>query len=231
MKRLLLVLQLFIITLSMFSSELTSKVLGYYDNEDYKMIIDILELEESLTHKETYLLAESYLFSITDANTWMKYNSKYQEAIVKCLEHDPENILYQINSARGMMWFPSARGNREDGINIILNLEKTYPDHPEVIYVVSNYRYGNDLINEAKIGYKRILEIDTDNVKAREKLDTIELNEKNLVIRNITFKGSHNISNERLSKKILFYNGTTLNKDTRTNIIILLQVHSLVIVV
>lgn len=201
-----------------FSEEILEEVLNYYENEEYINIIKKLEIAEDLTPELTYFLTESYLFAITDAPSWMKYNTKYQDIIVKCLEEYPENILYQINSARGMMWFPSPRGNKDDGIELILKLEKENPSHPNVIYAASSYKFGEGLVDEAKKGYLEVLKIDPTHKRANETLKIIELDEKNLEIRNITFIDNNKTNEKRLSKKISEYRGATLDKDNRQKI-------------
>lgn len=218
MKKILLTLLLIFSASLSFSSELNMEIKGYYEKEEFIKIIEILETEVNLTPDLTFYLAESYLYSIKGPASWMKYNNKYQDTIVKCLASDPDNIIYQLNSARGMMWLPSSRGSRKDGVEIILDLEKNNPDHPEVIYAVSNYRYGEGLIEEAKEGYLKLLKINPDYKEANEILDIIAIDESNLSIRNISFIGSTKTSIKRLSKKISEYKGISLNRDSRAEI-------------
>lgn len=219
MKRLLILSVFFIFAVTgAFSSELSRDVLDYYENEDYIKVIESLEPEQDLTPDLRFLLAESYLFSITGPASWMKYNNKYQDTITQCLENDPANVLYQINSARGMMWFPSARGGRDEGIELILNLEKKHPEHPEVIYAVSNYRSEEGFTEEAKNGYLKVLDIKPNHKKAKEQLDIILLNEKKLKIRNITFTGNRWISQKTLFEKISEFEGAILNGESRSGI-------------
>ena len=220
LQKLLIILTLCLYTVgALFTSELLQEVSDYYENEEYIQIIEKLELAQDLTPELTYLLTESYLFAIKDAPSWIKYHSKYQGIIVTCLEADPTNVLYQINSARGMMWFPSARGNHDDGVELILKLEKENPGHTEVIYAASNYRYYEEgLVAEAKKGYLEVLAIDPNHEKAKEILEIIELDEKNLEIRSITFIGNKKTPSKRLLKKISEYNSTTLDQDSRQKI-------------
>lgn len=119
------------------------------------------------------------------------------------------------------MRFPSARGNRgnrDDGVNIILNLEKENPRHPEVLFAASNYRFGEGFIEEAKNGYLEVLKIDPGYKNAKESLEIIELDEKKLKIRNVSFLGNRKTSEKRLLKKTSEYSGTILDQDSRFDI-------------
>lgn len=166
----------------------------------------------------TYLLANSYLNLIIDAKSYMSYSSKYEDKISKCIGFDPDNVLYNICSAQGMMWFPSSRGDFEDGLNILVTLETKNPNNSDVLLAISQYRLGENRVDDAERGFKRILEINGKNQEAIDVLDSINLSRKELEIRNISIITKTKTSEERLLKKVSGFIGKTLTLSVKSDI-------------
>lgn len=188
-------------------------------SDSISSLIESEDIPRSELSELSYILADSYLNLITDTKSWLAYAGKYEDSIARCIEFDPENILYNINSAKGLMWLPSSRGSYKDGAEILLKLERENPSHIDVLMAVSDYRFDKGQISEAEAGYRLVLELNKNHKDAIDRLNTINLSQKGLEIRDIVIVNNTHTSKKRLLNKISFFMGDSYSILTKRNII------------
>lgn len=180
--------------------------------------IDEFQGNSEDTAELSYILAESCFNLIVDAPSYFEYSDKYETSIIRCLELEPDNPDYKLNSALSMMRLPTSRGSEEDGKALLFQLEKEFPENISVLMAVSDHYLNNGDIDKAETGYRTVLNYNNNNKLALIKLNEIDLGRQDLEIRNISIINKINTSEERVLKKLSSFKGAKFNFETKKDI-------------
>lgn len=187
--------------------------------ESISLAISKEGLDEKQVEELNYILAECYLNLIIDPATWMEYGEKYEEALGYCLDKDPANPLYKLNSALSMiMEIPNPRGSIEDGLELLAVLEAENSNNNKIIYEASKRKLDDGDIENAEFGFNKVIEINRNHILAIEKLNEINLTKQNLVISDIKIVNSTKTSSKRILKKVENFKGTIFNIESSRSI-------------
>lgn len=179
--------------------------------EKISTVLESMELNPKDTAEYNYILAEIYFNLIVDAKSWMDFADLYETSVENILRYDNQNIRYQLTSAKGMLKLPTPRGNAELGEENLSDLLVNNPDNTLVVYSDANRNFQNGNIETAEEGFKKVITLNPNHKLAISRLNSIELNKKNLTIRNIKINNDLKTSQKRINKKLHKYIGEKLN--------------------
>lgn len=179
--------------------------------EKISILLESKELKEKDAAEYNYILAELYLDLIVDAKSWMDFAGLYETSVLNILDYDDKDIRFQLNSARSMLRFPTSRGTAEYGEELLSNLVIDNPENTLIVYSEADRNFQNGNIDIAEEGFQKVISLNPNHKLAINRLKSIDLNRKNLTIRNITIKNDIKTSKKRVNKKLLGFVGEKLN--------------------
>jgi glycosyltransferase involved in cell wall biosynthesis/Tfp pilus assembly protein PilF len=124
-------------------------------------------LKELLILRPDFALAHNDLGVLyVDKGEKEKARNHYEQAV----RLQPENITFQKNLAD---FYYVILGLVEDALRIYLNIMEVQPRDTETLLILGHINASLKKLDDAKVFYDRVLEIDTGNMDARQSLDKI----------------------------------------------------------
>ncbi len=194
------------------------------DKLEQRALQAIEYIEKELTQGEIsaenyFRLAHLYNAMISDASSWMKYNSTKDEYLKLSLRLDPTYKKALIFHARILIMFPpNAGGNIAEGFTLLDELRNKYPRDPEILILYAEYFLGNKNYELAKELYREILNIVPGHFKAGKKITELIQIEKNLTIGKITILNKTKTNTDSKLISIKEWEGEIYNWDSISEI-------------
>lgn len=147
-----------------------------------------------------YRLAVLYNGLISDAPSWMKYNSSKEKYLNLCIAIDPNYKDAQIFQVRNLLFYPSnAGGDETTGLAKLEALNREFPEDSDVLLIYADYYLENEENDKAKEYYSRVLEQTPNHFQTLKNYNELVLIGKSLPIGTISVK---NQLRTRLGKRM-----------------------------